>query len=151
MDPFGSPGPPAFPPPSLPPPILEPHLHPREKLPGRRRGADPHGPTESPLRHHHWDSQATSSRCLGEYNPIAAPSLNSARRDYPLSIAHHTPIGSRTTHSEHPLRLLSEVCSISAPLSDSAALPQRTCRALVSSLPIGLAWAGLIQPEDGRP
>ena len=67
-----------------------------------------------------------------------------------MSIAHHTPIGSRTTHSEHALRLLSDVCSISASVSDSAALTERTCRVLISSLPIGLAWAGLIQPEDGR-
>jgi len=56
---------------------------------------------------------------------------------------------SRTTQPARALRLLSEVGALSASVTDSASLAEQTCRALLTHLPVGLAWVGLIQPESG--
>ena len=67
-----------------------------------------------------------------------------------MSIAEPSTTGSRTVQPEQLLRLLSEICSLPASLSDGIALTERTCQALVSHLPMALAWAALVQAEDGR-
>ncbi len=67
-----------------------------------------------------------------------------------MSIAEDTPTAAQTLQPEHLLRLLTEICSLSAAATDGAALTERACRSIHKYLPAALAWAGLIQAEDGR-